>query len=89
MHFASGSCFPAEHSSWAVAAAAAAAWGRSSPCWGQSSEVTLGQTGCSNSCPCCIPVLSVGCQELVLLLFSLVFLFAHKLFSNITVINVW
>lgn len=51
MHFASGSCFPAEHSPWAVAAAAAVVWGRSSPCWGQSSEVTLRQTGCSNSRP--------------------------------------
>lgn len=52
MHFASGNCFPAEHTSWAVPAAAMTVWGAGAPlAAGQSSEVTSGQTGCSNSCP--------------------------------------
>lgn len=50
MHFASGNCFPAEHNSWALAAAAMTGWGAPLAA-GQSSEFTSGQTGCSSSCP--------------------------------------
>lgn len=98
VHFASGNCFPAERSSWAVAAAVAMAegchdWmgGRSFPCcgtelWGHIGADRLLQVVSLAAFLGCMWVVKRWLYCFLVLFFSL---FAHKLFSNITVISDW
>lgn len=81
MHFASGNCFPAERSSWAVAAAVAMAEGchdwvgrQELPLlWDRALRSHRGRQAAPSCVPSCIPGLYVGYQDVALLLFSFIF----------------